>query len=330
MDSQSDLERFRRKWAQLLPDERWSAAEACGWSTDSVRAAFRDVRIFDTTPAGDLAALAQYLGVTPLDRTAIAGKAIAAAQAQLRTRAHRGPDPEEAGESALRLLRRRSLPVNLDDLARRMGVDRILERPTLVDGRLLSGPDGIFVEVSSKRGYARQRFTIAHELGHLWLAQRGRDSEKGTLGWREEERFCDQFAASVLMPRIWIAKRAKQSQPDLRTLELLSLEARTSLSATLIRVREVDSRWTASLLKFRPGPNHLWRVVAVTGASHRLLNRLACTPDTGILLKAAIGMQKPLRGQLRLLLDGEPIEVGAEAIGNQRTVVAFARLTAGS
>jgi hypothetical protein len=208
-----------------------------------------------------------------------------------------------------------------------MGVDEIRHRPMPIDGQLLAGPDEVVVELCSQRSPPRQRFTLAHELGHLWLTQNRAKCGLPQFDWREEERFCDSFAAAVLMPRTWIARRTVECAPSLRRLELLSLEARTSLAATLIRASGVDRRWSSSLIKFRPAPQNGWRIIAVTGIAHRLLYRLSCTWRTSSFLREVANAGRLTAGELVLDLDGSPIQIEAEAVGKrERIVVAFAKL----
>jgi IrrE N-terminal-like domain len=322
----TDIEQLQTRWYQLTPHEQANTATRCGWSTASVASVLNSRRIFAATPAGDLRALALALGLSGLDHSAAADAALAAARKTLQHFERRGPDPEAAAQEVLHLLARRSLPIDLDHLARKMGT-QIRERPSLVEGRLLTGPDETVVVVSSNRGWARKRFTIAHELGHLWLLQRRQPAGAPSLAWRAEERFCDEFAAALLMPRGWLTRRAQELNRNLRSLELLALEARTSVSATLIRLRTVDPRWNMSLLKFRPEASGAWRLVAVIGPSRGMVARLRCIEETGALLRSAVGERRPIKGTLCLTLDGKPIEVPAEAAGNsQRTLLVLARL----
>ena len=56
------------------------------------------------------------------------------------------------------------------------------------------------VYVNREHGLQRRRYTVAHELGHLFL-QSGRTAEKLHLSTREEENLCDEFANHLLVNR---------------------------------------------------------------------------------------------------------------------------------
>jgi Zn-dependent peptidase ImmA (M78 family) len=305
-------------------------ARDCRWQSPDVEAVLANPTLLYTTPVGDLRALADALGVKEIDWTDPADMALASARARARNQRTRKTDVERAAHSALNTIRDSTPPIDLEHLARRMGVDEIRHQPMPIDGQLLAGPDKIVVEVCSQRSRPRQRFTLAHELGHLWLTQNRARYDLPELHWREEERFCDSFAAAVLMPRTWIVRRTVDCTPSLRALERLSLEARTSLAATLIRASGVDRRWSSSLIKFRPAPGNGWRITAVTGIAHRLLYRLSCTWRTTTFLREAANAGQLTTGELVLDLDGSPIEIEAEAVGErERIVVAFAKLPLG-
>ncbi len=92
----------------------------------------------------------------------------------------------------------------------------------------------------------RERFSIAHELGH-WAHHRGetvacRATDIGTLSKTNSvERAADQYAADLLMP--WSMFRIecrKHPRLDLRTLKEMADIFKTSLTATLLRMLDSD------------------------------------------------------------------------------------------
>jgi Zn-dependent peptidase ImmA (M78 family) len=101
--------------------------------------------------------------------------------------------------------------VDLDLLARHLGAEIIYDRlGTDVSGMLLREEDRIVVGVNEKHAPTRQRFTIAHEFGHLVL-HRGRPLvvDQGRINLRDrrsslatdiEEIEANSFAAELLMP----------------------------------------------------------------------------------------------------------------------------------
>jgi IrrE N-terminal-like domain len=326
--SSTDLPKLRARWAQLTSHEQAVTAERCGWYADTVSETLSSTRIFSATPGGDLDALATALGFSP-SRLSAADDALFLPKGK---RPQCGPDPEAAARQALRLVRPGSLPVDLESVAESMGVKSIREYQSLVDGRLLTGPGGTVVEVSSLQAPARKRFTIAHELGHLWLARHYTTSGLTALDWRAEERFCNEFAAALLMPRAWLVRRCSEADCDFRALELIALEARTSISATIIRLGDLDSRWGVSLLKFRPGVGEAWRLSSITSSYPGMVGRLRCNAETPSLLDAAIAAARPIKGLLHLTLDRRPLALPAEALagphraGRNRVLLVITRL----
>ena len=104
------------------------------------------------------------------------------------------------------------------------------------------GAHGGEIVVNSKRPVTRMRFSIGHELGHWYLHQHGYplvpdvDADK-----RSFERWCDRFAAEMLMPRSWIAGELDGAS----TLDVLDVvprlpwRYRVSKSAMYIRLSEL-------------------------------------------------------------------------------------------
>ena len=58
----------------------------------------------------------------------------------------------------------------------------------------------------------RQRFSFAHELGHLLL--KNSDSERSIDTKKTEEQICDQIAAEILMPRADFQKHRRLGRVD--------------------------------------------------------------------------------------------------------------------
>lgn len=119
-------------------------------------------------------------------------------------------DPRRAAAEVLRTYWDGSLPIRVDQIAQRMGVQVVMQ----------SGPNyqysGYFrdasdsptgrpmIEYNAADSYNRQRFTIAHELGH-YVLEHGtspRDyPDAFSAGINHpRERAANQFAAEILMP----------------------------------------------------------------------------------------------------------------------------------
>jgi Zn-dependent peptidase ImmA (M78 family) len=88
---------------------------------------------------------------------------------------------------------------------------------------------------------ARKRFTIAHELGHVALAGFS-GVQSLSCGRAEVERWCDAFAAALLMPREWILRDLAHAGVEglLECLQSGPGRYGTSLDAFFHRVTEVS------------------------------------------------------------------------------------------
>ncbi len=141
-------------------------------------------------------------------------------------------------------------PADLDRVASRLGVDVYREEFSQeIDGFYLWIPGAspvVAINSCYLKPPARQRFTLAHELGHHLLAERnsagvelffidGLKTSRSIL-----ERSCDQFAALLLMPedrvREWFKELA--SNRENRTA-ILAERFGVSLSAIRVRLREL-------------------------------------------------------------------------------------------
>lgn len=155
----------------------------------------------------------------------------------------------EASQAADALLKKHnvvSAPVPVERLAKLEGV--LVQRAELDDA--LSGMvyirDGLpIIGVNSRHHENRQRFTIAHELGHLLMHRTyieaqihvdtgftlRRDSVSAT-GTDAYEIEANVFAAHLLMPTSWIEDEAKESElDDEQGLAILARRFKVSVAA---------------------------------------------------------------------------------------------------
>ena len=81
---------------------------------------------------------------------------------------------------------------------------------------------------------ARQRFTIAHELGHLLLNITNENLD--------EEKLCNRFASSFLMPKEAVINEFGFSRNNISFYELTAFksEYKVSIAATLYRLRDLN------------------------------------------------------------------------------------------
>lgn len=142
-------------------------------------------------------------------------------------------------------------PVPVKKLARMKGA-KIRYEPYEDDNQELSGVlfregDKKIIGVNSLHAPVRQRFTIAHEIGHLLLhtddlfvdgtvqaLNRDRKSRQAT---DQKEIDANQFAATLLMPKQFLAERIQQGRTvNLSRLYELAEEFRVSAEAMTFRL----------------------------------------------------------------------------------------------
>ena len=132
---------------------------------------------------------------------------------------------------------------DLRRLASGWGVASIKERDIDSEAMLMlmeGSYDIILKRVSQASQKRRQRFSLAHELGHL-LLQRSRKTS-AALKYRghgysdEEERLCDQLAAEMLMPRMAFYEDGWMEGWSLRSLRTLADKYDTSVPSTAVRM----------------------------------------------------------------------------------------------
>lgn len=180
-------------------------------------------------------------------------------------------------------------PRQLESLASDLGVKQILKRPLTnslgehpgVDAMLVPLGDGYTVVINESAPLARQRYSLAHELGHIMLlateshareparTTRFRSASPESDKKRSEERLCDEIAAELLMPEASFSKEVEWCGRSLEHLPRLANLFGTSLTATAIRFWEL-----------LPEPCHLvkWKKTihrtAVVSPAWQMRNRL--------------------------------------------------------
>jgi len=153
--------------------------------------------------------------------------------------------PNEYAKELLQRLNVRSVPIYPRKIAKKMGI-LIWEREAEAgyDGYLISanGTWGIMIN-SSIKSKARQRFTVAHELGHYCIGHhRGTNyrcfrSDIGavSLSDKQDEREANEFAVELLMPDEYFKEDIRQHDINLETINALADKYETSMTSTAIR-----------------------------------------------------------------------------------------------
>lgn len=138
----------------------------------------------------------------------------------------------------VRSLRKRfnayELPVNLDALAEKAGVNiKYGDFEEEMSGFAYQKAGVKYIGINNSESYVRQRFTIAHELGHIFLHRQDplsydpsvelihfRD-EHSTTGTEPKEIEANAFAAELLMPEEVVKKEIQ----DMKGIDLHDSEA---------------------------------------------------------------------------------------------------------
>ncbi len=127
-------------------------------------------------------------------------------------------------------------------LAGAHGVNRVAKRPLSVAGLSMPIGTGRAILVNDSDTPVRQRFTLAHEIAHLFL-----DEETTREVWlrtprgqnhqahRTLETFCDDLASRILMPRAWLERDLKGKSPMPSLLLKLADQYGVSRQAFCIR-----------------------------------------------------------------------------------------------
>lgn len=113
-------------------------------------------------------------------------------------------------------------PIDTIELSERIGIEiRTAETlPQNVYSVSLKKGNNIYILFQPSENEGTNRFTIAHELGHILM---GHTTEKGATPYQEEE--ANIFASRLLAPMIVIKHNHIESAEQLATFFGLSLEA---------------------------------------------------------------------------------------------------------
>lgn len=160
-----------------------------------------------------------------------------------------------SAEQLVERLRLQAPPIDVDRIAEVLGLPVVvMPLPSDTSGLLITKAGRSYVCVRSSDPRYRQRFTLAHELGHHhlrhqfqpgdhvhvdrgnFISQRG---ARAAAGIDVKEIEANQFAASLLMPEMLLKPRAEAlGAPDLwdHDVEYLAREFDVSEQAMTIRL----------------------------------------------------------------------------------------------
>ena len=147
---------------------------------------------------------------------------------------------------------------NMTDLLEEHGIKVFkLDLPERVDGlscrvHRLDGGDVPVVVCSTGKSVERQRFTIAHELGHMVL------DIPSTI---PEEKACHRFAGAFLAPRAELIREVGRRRHNFGFAELIEIKRMFGISAAalVMRMRDLGIINEATLRTIFRGIGSSWR-----------------------------------------------------------------------
>lgn len=153
---------------------------------------------------------------------------------------------ESRAEEILNTFGIKAIPVPIEEIASKLKI-KISRAPSKDFSGLLIRKDGSsLIGVNNNEAPVRQRFTIAHELGHFCL----HPQKDAFVDYRKEnsirtprEREADMFAAALLMPRDRLEKDFKRLAKDGFTegnIQSLAEAYQTSEKAMKIRLLNLN------------------------------------------------------------------------------------------
>lgn len=115
------------------------------------------------------------------------------------------------------------------------------------EARIVGKDDKAIISVDSRVAPRRQRFSIAHELGH-WHHHRGKclicrsdDIGNNRRLATDPERVADDYASDMLLPRYLLEPLLRGiSRPNLKSLREIADAFDASLTATALKIAETD------------------------------------------------------------------------------------------
>lgn len=192
-------------------------------------------------------------------------------------------------EKAAQDFARQNFPLGPERLAERLGIEVIYSSLQGCDGWCLAATQGIVIRINNYRiTPARQRFTLAHELGHLVLGVPtvvGETVYDSLRSDSDEERRVNKFAAELLLPEEIVRQLVPGVPVVAANLEKLAHKAHVSQLAAAIRVANLAESIglvNASVLFFEEG-TFAWqwsktlRITRPT-AERLLVQAKACKP----------------------------------------------------
>lgn len=149
-----------------------------------------------------------------------------------------------------------AFPIDVEEIARQLGVQRLLLDPHLKDaaGGLVFRDSKLTI-VYGTENRELMRETIAHELGHFLLRITADLPFKNQIGDPAVERFCDGFARELLVPSGWLQALTPRSASIDVALEVSELTG-SSLPTAATALLDAHGKWPGFLLIWATRKDH--------------------------------------------------------------------------
>ncbi|MDM8181019.1 ImmA/IrrE family metallo-endopeptidase [Marinobacter salarius] len=134
--------------------------------------------------------------------------------------------------------------------------------------RIVGKDNRAIITVDRRTSFERQRFSIAHELGH-WVQDRGqvsvscRSADLTPFKLKnfqiDREAAANRFAVELLMPTYLFSKAAHDKTMTIESARVLAAQFRVSLTAAAIRLVELGSYPAIVVCSSKNGYQWSWR-----------------------------------------------------------------------
>ena len=217
-------------------------------------------------------------------------------------------------------------PVDVEYLAGLLGVDQIVEALLVEDGRMERLGGSTRIVIRSSLAQQRRRFTIAHELCHVLLADPNSDlmAARHIIGHDQEERFCEDFAAALLLPWAWVKAIAYNRPQSLHTLRVVAGRSNASLASVCVRLNKVAG-WQRTLLHWKHH-NDRWIFRWAAGLPAGLEGRIRSAKRTPDLFRA-LDERGDVEASVPIMIGGEEREIPALVSVRHGSSLVLAQLT---
>ena len=173
-----------------------------------------------------------------------------------------------------------------DDTSRPLNIDEFR-------GFALSDAYAPLVFINSTDAATAKSFTLAHELGHIWLGHSGVSDTKST-SIKDVEQFCNAVAAEVLVPLEAIASVWRQTQDPAEQVTAQARRFKVSNQTMTLRVRDAGllSRQTADQLYAQLRANVAPRPPKPSGGDYYRTKQTRVSPVFARAIMASVSQGK--------------------------------------